>query len=144
MLGASGSNRPSFWDLFQARTLSVRVSYSAVGMTYFSTADRSEKSVRAAGGRVSTTYDWVSVQNHFDVRRFVEGILRDIWGVARQPQREWGSLSLSDSLGRKSNAKHSFVFSVELTPQAGCAQIESHAFGKLVEQQLQVHARAQD
>ena len=59
MLGAFGSNRPSFWAFFQARTLSVRVSYSAVGITYLSTADRSEKSVRAAGGRVSTTYDWV-------------------------------------------------------------------------------------
>jgi hypothetical protein len=55
MLGAFGSKRPSFCAFFQARTLSVRVSYSVDGMTYLSTAERSEKSVRAAGGRVSTT-----------------------------------------------------------------------------------------
>jgi hypothetical protein len=56
MLGAFGSKRPSFCAFFQARTLSVRVSYSVDGMTYLSTAERSEKSVRAAGGLVSTTY----------------------------------------------------------------------------------------
>jgi hypothetical protein len=55
MLGAFGSKRPNFCAFFQARTLSVRVSYSGAGMTYLSTAERSEKFVRAAGGRVSTT-----------------------------------------------------------------------------------------
>jgi hypothetical protein len=55
MLGAFGLKRPSFCAFFQASTLSVRVSYSVDGMTYLSTAERSEKSVRAAGGRVSTT-----------------------------------------------------------------------------------------
>jgi hypothetical protein len=55
MLGASGSKRPSFCAFFHARTLSVRCSYSAAGISYFSTDDRSVKSVRAAGGRVSTT-----------------------------------------------------------------------------------------
>lgn len=56
MEGAFGSNRPSFWFFFQARTLSVRVSYSAAGMVYLGTEAKSEKSVRAPGGRVSPTY----------------------------------------------------------------------------------------
>lgn len=55
MLGASGSKRPSFWAFFQASTLSDRVSYSSAGITYFSTEETSEKSVRAAAGRVSST-----------------------------------------------------------------------------------------
>lgn len=54
-VGAFGSKRPSFCAFFQARTLSVRLSYSASGMVYLVTADTSEKSVRAAGGRVSPT-----------------------------------------------------------------------------------------
>lgn len=56
MVGAFGSKRPSFWFFFQASTLSVRDSYSATGISYLGTADRSEKSVRAPGGRVSPTY----------------------------------------------------------------------------------------
>jgi hypothetical protein len=55
MDGAFGSKRPSFWFFFQARTLSVRVSYSATGISYFGTEAKSEKSVRAPGGRVSPT-----------------------------------------------------------------------------------------
>lgn len=54
--GAFGSKRPSFWFFFQAKTLSVRDSYSAVGIVYLGTEARSEKSVRAPGGRVSPTY----------------------------------------------------------------------------------------
>jgi len=55
MLGASGSKRPSFCAFFHASTLSDRVSYSVLGIVYLGTAVRSEKSVRAAGGRVSST-----------------------------------------------------------------------------------------
>jgi hypothetical protein len=54
--GAFGSKRPSFWAFFHAKTLSVRVSYSVDGMTYFSTADTSVRFVRADGGRVSVTW----------------------------------------------------------------------------------------
>lgn len=56
ILGALGSNRPSFCAFFQASTLSLRASYSSAGMLYFSTKETSVKSVRAAAGRVSWTW----------------------------------------------------------------------------------------
>ena len=53
--GAFGSNRPSPFAFFHARTLSGRDSYSSKGMTYLGTAETSVKFARAPGGRVSVT-----------------------------------------------------------------------------------------